>query len=68
MRIRGVSEETGEAIPKLDGLIKRITGVDVMKDKNTFKSTYEIMKEISIIWKDIEDVDQANLLEKMRVL
>jgi len=65
MRIRGISEETGEAIPKLDGLIKKVTGVDLLDDKNTFKSTYDIMVEISKVWKSINDVDQANLLEKM---
>jgi len=65
MRIRGISEETGEAIPKLDGFIKSITGVDLMADATTFKSTFEIFSEISKVWKDIDDIDQANLLEKM---
>lgn len=65
MRIRGVSEETGEAIPQLDGLVKRLTGVDMMKDENTFKSTYDIMVEISKVWKDLEDVSRATLLDKL---
>ncbi len=65
MRIRGISEESGEAIPKLDGLIKRITGVDMMEDENTFKSTYQIMLEISKVWKQLTDTDRATLLEKL---
>jgi TP901 family phage tail tape measure protein len=65
MRIRGVSEETGEAIPSLRELIKDITDVDIMLNETTFKSTYQIMTEISKVWKSIEDADQALLLEKL---
>jgi uncharacterized protein Yka (UPF0111/DUF47 family) len=65
MRIRGISEETGEAIPQLDGLVKRLTGVDMMKDENTLKSTYQILLEISKVWKDLDDVDRATLLDKL---
>ena len=37
--------------------------VDVMLDENTFKSTYQIIKEISQVWSSMADVDQAALLE-----
>lgn len=37
--------------------------VDIMLDETTFKSTYQIMKELSEVWEDISDVDQAALLE-----
>ena len=37
--------------------------VDIQLDENTFKSTYQIMKEISAVWGDIADIDQAALLE-----
>lgn len=37
--------------------------VDIMLDSENFKSTYQIMQEISDVWNDIADVDQANLLE-----
>lgn len=75
LRIRGVDsdlEEMGETIdemvtntPKLQSMIKRITGVDIMQDATTFKSTYDILKEISKVWKDIEDIDQAAVLEAL---
>lgn len=65
MRIRGIADESGEAYPQLDKLIKKITGVDIMEDENTFKSTYDIMVEISKVWKDITDKDRATLLEAM---
>lgn len=37
--------------------------VDIMIDENTFKSTYQIMRELSQVWEDMADVDQAALLE-----
>jgi TP901 family phage tail tape measure protein len=38
--------------------------VDIMKDDGrTYKSTYQISEELSKVWKDISDVDQANILE-----
>jgi TP901 family phage tail tape measure protein len=65
MRIRGIADESGEAYPQLDKLIKTITGVDIMKDDNTFKSTYDVMVEISNVWKDLTDKDRATLQEAM---
>lgn len=37
--------------------------VDIMLNDEEFKSTYQILEEISRVWKDIADVDQAALLE-----
>lgn len=37
--------------------------VDIMLDEDTFKSTYQIMKELSEVWESMADVDQAALLE-----
>ena len=39
--------------------------VDIQIDDTTFKSTYEILKEIAAVWDDLTDVDQANLTEIM---
>lgn len=62
----GIAESTG----KLRELVKQITkeggkAVDIMADENTFKSTYQIMKEISDVWDNISDANQAALLEKL---
>ena len=65
MRIRGVSEETGESIPKLDGLVERLTKVELLGKDGAFKSTYQIMKEISEVFKDIDDLGQAELTEAL---
>jgi TP901 family phage tail tape measure protein len=37
--------------------------VDIQIDDTTFKSSYEIIKEISAAWETISDIDQAALLE-----
>lgn len=42
-----------------------MTGVDIMIDEDTFKSTYDIIKEIGVVWKDLSDIDQASLLETL---
>ena len=73
MRLRGAktelereSEETDgmiESTSKLQDKIKSMTGVDIMSDNDTFKSTYDILLEIADVWEDISDIDQAALLE-----
>lgn len=66
------AESAGEAtdgmassVSKLRDDILALTDnkVDIMLDSENFKSTYQIMQEISDVWNDIADVDQANLLE-----
>lgn len=66
------AEEAGEStegmansVSELRKELLTLTGgkVDIMLDDKTFKSTYEIMKDLSKVWSDIADVDQANILE-----
>ena len=40
-----------------------MTGIDIMLDNDTFKSTYQILSEISNKWSELSDIDQASLLE-----
>lgn len=74
LRLRGTSvkelEESGEdttgvitSKSKLRSKIKSLSGVDILTDTGAYKSTYEILLEISKVWKDMSDVDQAALLE-----
>lgn len=70
MRIRGAKtelEEMGEdtegmaeSTAKLQKEMKALSGVDIMKDKNTFKSTYQILDELSDKWSGLTDIQQAN--------
>lgn len=72
-----VSDYT-ENISKLRGSLKALTavksndfaGFDILTDDGAYKSTYEILKGIGKIWKEIGeqsggDLAQANILEKM---
>lgn len=73
MRIRGAKTELEEMGEDTDGMvestaklqkeIKALTGVDIMQDKNTFKSTYQILKELSEVWTDLTDIQQASVTE-----
>ena len=73
MRIRAAKTELEEAGLETDGMatstaelrkeIMELSGVDIMLDENTFKSTYEILDELSEKWEELEDVDQANIVE-----
>lgn len=75
LRIRGASadlEDMGESTDdlcdstsKLRAEIKALSGVDIMLDEETFKSTYQILKEISAVYNDLTGVSQAALTEKL---
>lgn len=66
------AEEAGEATDGMASSVSELRSelltltkgkVDIMLDDKKFKSTYEIMKDLSKVWNDIADVDQANILE-----
>ena len=73
MRIRGAKTELAAAGEETDGMaestaklraqIKALSGVDIMKDANTFKATYDIMDELAGKWSSLSDIKQASLLE-----
>lgn len=74
LRLRGTSvdelESAGEdttgvvtSKSKLRSKIKTLSGVDILTDTGAYKSTYEILLEISKVWDHMSDIDQAALLE-----
>ena len=80
MRIRGYDEnsedgleEVSEELENISGEIYDLTrvnggeGISIFTDKTRteYKSTYDILKEISAIWDDLTDKQQAELLEKL---
>lgn len=76
MRIRGAStgdmeaegldtEGMVESVSKLREDLIALSGVDIMIDDTSFKSTYDIMVELSKIWDDLSDITQANIIEKI---
>ena len=56
-----------ESVSKLREELLKLTNnkVDIMLDDNTFKSSYQILKEMSQVWDQLTDVTQANILEKL---
>ena len=66
------AEEAGEAtdgmassVSELRDELLALTGgqVDIQSDKNTFKGTYQILKELSEVWGELTDISKANILE-----
>lgn len=63
------TDDMAESTSKLREQIKALTnvngtgGFDIMDDEDTFKSVYDIMLGISDVFSDMNDVDQASLLE-----
>lgn len=73
MRIRGATTELEEAGLETDGMasstaklreeLMALSGVDIMENETTFKSTYDILDELSTKWKDLTDIQQASITE-----
>lgn len=68
------AEEAGEStdgmavsVSKLRDEILALTNgkVDIQLDENTFKSTTQILRELSDVWNELTDITQANILEKI---
>lgn len=52
-----------ESTAKLREEIMALSGVDIMIDENNFKSTYDILDELSQKWSDLTDIQQASITE-----
>lgn len=60
-------EELKGKIADLTKTTKTPGGISLFsdKDKTTFKSTYQLLKDISEIWDELTDKEQAQLTEKL---
>lgn len=73
MRIRGAETEMQQegldtegmatSTAKLRKEVLALSGVDVMKNANEFKSTYDILDELSNKWSELTDIQQASVTE-----
>lgn len=75
MYLRAAKTEADEAGESTEGMansvsdlreeILSLTGgaVDIQIDEDTFKSTYQILKELSVVWERLTDISRANILE-----
>lgn len=63
------TEGMADSVSELRSEIMLLTNnrVDIMADAagTRFKSTYQILKELSAVWGDLQDVTKANLLERL---
>lgn len=77
MRVRGYDEETGEYIGNVEDLTGKIAdltktastpgGISLFTDANKteYKSTYQLLQEISTVYDQLSDKNQAELLEAL---
>lgn len=77
LRLRGAKADLESLGESTDGMVETTAKlreellalshgkVDIMLDDSTFKSTYQIIKEMSVAWKDMTDIEQAAALELM---
>lgn len=75
MYLRAAKTEAEDAGESTDGMatsvselreeLLSLTGgkVDIQLDEDTFKSTYQIMKDLSEVWGSLTDITQANIIE-----
>jgi TP901 family phage tail tape measure protein len=77
MYLRAAKTEAEEAGESTEGMANSVSElreellaltngkVDIQIDENTFKSTYQIMKELAGVWDELTDITQANILEQI---
>ena len=77
LRLRGTKTELEAAGEDVDGMaestsqlqakLKALTHgkVNIMVDKNTFKSTTQILREMADAWEDMTDIERSSALELM---
>ena len=59
----GEEYENIQSLSKIQTQILNYTGVNIFKDDGSFKETYQIMKEISEVYFELEDKAKADLTE-----
>ena len=75
MRIRSAKSEMEEMGEDTEGMVEStaslraeimaLSGVDIMASATEFKSTYQILDELSKKWADLSDISQATIIEKI---
>ena len=73
MRLRSSKTDVESAGLDADGMatsvsqlrdeLMSLSGVDIMKNANEFKSSYDILMGIGEVWDSLSDVNQANITE-----
>ncbi len=56
------TEGMANSVSELRNELKSLTGIDIMINDDTFKSTYQIIQEIAAIWDNLTDISRSNVL------
>lgn len=59
------TEGMAESVSSLRKEILALTGVDIQLDENTYKSSYQMLEELAAVWGELDDLTQANVLERL---
>lgn len=59
------AEGAAENVSKLREQMLALTGVDIQLDDDTYKSTYQILLEISKVWGRLNDLSRSSVLEQL---
>lgn len=59
------AEGAAENVSKLRQQMLALTGVDIQLDDTTYKSTYQILLEISKVWGKLDDLSRSSVLEQL---
>lgn len=66
MRLRGIADENGELVPKMEELVKNLAGVDITdRQTGNIRSTFDILNDIGKVWDNLNDKQQALLAENI---
>lgn len=57
------TEGMATSVSKLRDEIMSLSGVDIMLDEETFKSSYDILIGIGEVWDNLSDINRANITE-----
>ena len=52
-------------LESVKGNIHELTGVSIMQDADTYKSTYDVLKDIAKVWDKLTDKQRAGTLENL---
>lgn len=59
------AEGAAENVSKLREQMLALTGIDIQLDDSTYKSTYQILLEISKVWDRLDDLTRSSVLEQL---
>lgn len=75
LRLRSTSTDLSEAgedsegactsIAKLQDKMKALAGVDILNSEGTFRSTYDIIKDIAHNWDNIDEMNKSGIIETL---